>query len=105
MKTPDDKRIIMTYYSHPTKKLEMRWKAVLTFEPGSTDATPAVFSIADGNGVPVEKAVFEFAGKRLAVKDGRAQIACGDFVKGIHEGGLWLYREGMPPIPGALTFE
>ena len=105
MRTPTDKTIVFTYYSHPVKRPEMRWKAKLTFAPGSTDETAAVFSFVDGNERPIEKGEFEFAGRRLAVADGRAEILCGDFIKGIHEGGLWLYRKGMLPIPGALTFE
>ena len=105
MKTPIDKTLVFTYYSHPVKRPEMRWKAKLEFAPGSTDGSPAFFTFVDGNGESVEAGIFEFAGQRLAVADGRAEIACGDFVRGIHEGGLWLHRKGMPPIPGALTFE
>ena len=105
MKTPPDKTVILTYYSHPMKQIGMRWKAKLEFAPGSTDSTPAVFTIADGEGSPVPEAEFEFAGRVLAVKAGRAEIPCGDFVRGVHERGLWLHRKGMPPVPGALTFE
>lgn len=105
MKTPDDKRIILTFYSHPMKDLKMRWKALLTFEPGSTDATPATLAIADGEGSPIGSGVFEYAGQRIAIKNGQGAITCGDFVRGKHETGIWLHRRGLAPIPGALTFE
>ena len=105
MKTPSDKKIEFTYYSHPVKRPEMRWKAKLAFPPGSTDLTPAMFTIVDGDDAPVPEAEFEFAGRRIAVVGGHGEIPCGDFLRGIHEGGLWLHRKGMPPIPGALTFE
>jgi len=105
MKTPPDKRIMLTYYSHPMKDLKMRWKAHLTFEPGSVDETPAVIALEDGEGAPIASATFELAGRRLKVTDGRAAIACGDFVKGKHETAIWLHRKGVVPVPGALTFE
>ena len=31
-------------------------------------------------------------------------LTFGDFVKGIHETGVWMMRPGHPPVPGALTF-
>lgn len=105
MKTPADKRIVLTYYSHPMKDLELRWKAHLTFEPGSTDETDALVDIADGNGDPVASATLELAGQRIKVADGRGALRCGDFVRGKHEGAIWLHRKGRPPVPGALTFE
>ena len=46
----------------------------------------------------------ELAGLLIDVKDGKAAISFGDFVKGKHEKAIWLYRKGMLPIPGALTF-
>lgn len=105
MKTPSDKRIIFTYYSHPMKDVKMRWKALLTFEPGSTDETEAVIRIVDGEGEGIAKGEFEFSGVRARVRDGEARIKCKDFAAGKHEQGIWLYRRGCSPIPGALTFE
>ena len=105
MKTPVDKRIVLTFYSHPMKELKLRWKALLTFEPGSTDATPATVSIADGEGTPVKSGTFELAGQRIRIRDGVGTLPCGDFVKGKHEPAIWLHRRGLAPIPGALTFE
>ena len=105
MKTPADKTITLTFYSHPTKDLKMRWKAQLVFAAGSTDETPAEITMVDGEGTPIKIATFEFAGAQTAIKDGRGTIRCGDFVKGKHEPAIWLHRKGMWPIPGALTFE
>ena len=83
----------------------MRWKAQLVFAPGSTDETPAEITMVDGEGTPIKAATFEFAGLKTPIKDGKGAIRCGDFVKGKHEPAIWLYRKGMVPIPGALTFE
>lgn len=105
MKTPTDKTITLTLYSHPTKDLKMRWKAQLVFAPGSTDETPAEITMVDGEGTPIEVAMFEFAGRKTSIKDGMGAIRCGDFVKGKHEPAIWLHRKGVWPIPGALTFE
>jgi len=105
MKTPADKRIMLTFYSHPMKNVKHRWKAYLVFNPGSTDETSAELRVEDGEGAPVDVGTLELAGQRLAVKDGQASLRCGDFVKGKHEGAIWLYRPGIEPVPGALTFE
>ena len=83
MRTPADKTITLTFYSHPMKDLKMRWKAQLVFAAGSTDASFATLTVADGEG----------------------KLLCGNFVKGKHEPGIWLYRKGQAPVPGALTFE
>ena len=105
MKTPPDKRIVFTLYSHPMKDLRQRWKATLAFEPGSTDESSAVLDIKDGCGDPIAAGTFELAGTKVAVSDGRGALRCGDFVKGKHEQGIWLYRKDCAPVPGALTFE
>lgn len=105
MRTPDDKTIVFTLYSHPMKDAKQRWKAHLTFPPGATDDTSAVLEIADGEGTPVASGGFEFAGTTVVVSAGRGLLRCGDFVRGKHEGGIWLHRKGVPPVPGALTFE
>jgi len=105
MKTPADKQITLTLYSHPMKDLKMRWKALLVFAPGSTDDSSAELTIADGEGTPIAAAELEFAGVRTPVKDGKGALRCGDFAKGKHEPAIWLYRKGVAPVPGALTFE
>ena len=105
MKTPADKTITLTLYSHPTKDLKMRWKAQIVFAAGSTDETPAAITMVDGEGAPIAAATFEFAGQKTPIKDGGGAILCGDFARGRHETAIWLYRQGMTPVPGALTFE
>lgn len=105
MKTPQDKEIVFTIYSHPAKDPALRWKATLSFAPGSTNESSARLSIVDAEGKPIPKGVLEFAGAQIAVKNGEGLLRCADFVKGKHEGGIWFRRPGGVPVPGALTFE
>ncbi len=104
MKTPPDKRLIITFHSHQTKDRAMWWKAQVVFEPGSVADTILQISVVDGLDVPVAAGVLELAGQRLEVHDGKTQISYRDFIAGKHEKALWLYRDNMLPIPGALTF-
>lgn len=87
------------------KDVKQRWKARLIFAPGSTDDDSAVLTIVDGEGNAIESGIFEFAGASIAVTAGTGKLRCGDFVKGKHDGAIWLHRKGQPPVPGALTFE
>ena len=105
MKTPVDKTITLTLYSHPMKDLKMRWKALIVFAAGSTDGTPAEITINDGEGSPIAAGTFEFAGTKTPIRAGKGKLLCGDFIKGKHEPAIWLYRKGKAPVPGALTFE
>lgn len=83
----------------------MRWKMQLHFPTDADADTSIPITIADGNGVPVDVAVMEFAGKRIRVRDGKAEITYADFIAGKHAKSIWLYRHGILPIPGMLTFE
>ena len=105
MKTPADKTITFTYYSHPVREGARRWKARLTFAPGSTDESDALLEIVDGFGAPLAAGKLELGGARIMIRDGRGTVKCGDFIKGIHGPGIWLHRKGRRPVPGALTFE
>lgn len=105
MTTPADKQITMTFHSHPTKHLYMRWKMQLRFPPGAGPDTVIPISMVDGDGQNVDVAVLEFAGKRIKVRDGKAQISYSDFIAGKHEKSIWVYRHGILPIPGFLSFE
>ena len=105
MKTPEDKKITMTFHSHPTRHLYMRWKMQLHFPQNATDSSVIPMTIVDGEGAPVDVAVLEFAGKRIRVRDGKAELSCVDFIAGKHAKSIWLYRHGILPIPGSLTFE
>ena len=105
MKTPPDKKITMTFHSHPTTHLYMRWKMQLHFPTDAREDTVIPITIIDGEGVPVDVAVLEFAGKRIRVKDGKAEITYAEFIAGKHAKNVWLYRHDILPIPGILTFE
>ncbi len=74
VKTPADKTITFTLYSHPMKDLKMRWKALVVFAAGSTDATPAEISVVDGEGAPIASGELEFAGTRTPILEGRDLI-------------------------------
>ena len=104
MKTPKDKQIAFLFVSHPVKDPAWRWQARVTFPPGATAETELPVEIEDGAGEPVAAAVFEFAGRRLEVANGRATLTYADFIAGRSVSALWLYRDGIPPIPGGLTF-
>ena len=105
MRTPEGKDITLTFHSHPEKDFALRWKIQVHFPGGSTAETMLPITACDGNGAPVKSGVFEFAGQQLAVSGGRSELRYADFVKGKHEKSVWLYRDGMKPVPGGLTFE
>lgn len=104
MKTPEDKVVTFTFASHPTRDLKMRWTARLTFPSGAGPDTPLTLAVDDGEGAAVGEGVFELAGMRIPVRNGKAEVRYRDFVEGRHETALWLHRKGMLPIPGGLTF-
>ena len=95
----------MTFHSHPTKHLYMRWKMRLRFPANAGPQTMLPITVEDGEEVPVDVAVLEFAGKRIRIRDGKAEIAYADFIAGKHAKSIWLYRHGILPIPGFLSFE
>ena len=104
MKTPADKTITFVFGSHPAKVAELRWTARLTFPAGATARTKLALAVEGGDGRPLKSGVFEFAGRRTRITDGKGSITYADFIAGKHETALWLHREGMPPVPGGLTF-
>ena len=104
MKTPEDKAITFTFGSHPAKDPKMRWEAKLSFPPGATADTMLTLTVVDGEDTPVGGGLFEFAGMKIRISDGSAQISYRDFIKGKNETALWLHRKGMLPVPGGLTF-
>jgi len=103
VRVPDDKTVVFTFASHPTATLALRWTARVTFPAGSDGSAVFPIEIIDGEDKPVN-GFFDFAGQHLAVKDGHAEISAADFLRGKSEVPLWLNRDGMPPIPGGLTF-
>ena len=105
MNTPEGKTVTFTFMSQPTSDPKCCWVARLTFPGGSDERSILPLEIVQGDGSPVMEAVFEFAGRRLAVRDGKARISFADFVKGKHDSALWLHRKDVPnPMPGGLTF-
>ena len=104
MRTPVDKTIAFSFGSHPERDAKLRWTAKLTFPPGAEAQTSLSIDVQNGRGQPVADGIFDLAGQRLKVVQGRASMTYADFVRGKHETALWLYRPGMPPIPGGLTF-
>ena len=105
MKTPADKTIAFTFYSLPTARPVQRWKARVVFLPGSDDSSSAEVTVTDGDGKPVDDAVFRLASCSMSVKNGCARMSCADFASGKDDAAIWLQRRGAEPIPGALTFE
>ena len=104
MKTPDDKTIAFTFHSHPTKDMNARWIAKITFPPGSTAETVLPIAVTNVDGTPIESATFVFAGKSLPVKGGETSMTFAEFVAGKHSVPIWLHRDGMKPVPGIPTF-
>jgi len=105
MKTPADRKIVFKFASHPAKDPKMWWRADLEFPAGADEQTILPITVLDGEQQPIKSAVFEFAGQRLKVKDGKTSISYADFIKGKSSVPLWMYRKGMYPVPGGLTFE
>ena len=105
MKTPPDKRIVMTLYSAQVADPSLRWKAKVAFEPGSTDDSPVVISVTTREGERIKEGVLEFLDRRLPVKDGRTEVTCRDFIAGKHARAVWLHRKGLQSVDGGLTFE
>ena len=105
MKTPADRTIVFRFASHPAKDPRMWWSASLEFPPGSDENSTLPITVLDGEQKPIASAVFEFAGQRIKVKDGKGSITYSDFIKGKSSIPLWMHRKGLPPVPGGLTFE
>ena len=40
----------------------------------------------------------------MDVENGKGTLAYGDFVKGMGETAVWMFRPGREPVPGGLTF-
>ena len=43
-------------------------------------------------------------GMHVNIKSSSLSDTVQEFMKGIHETGVWMMRPGHPPVPGALTF-
>ena len=80
------------------------WVVHLHFPPNSGPDDELPIEAIDGNGVPIASAQFEFMGRKCPIKDGNGAIRYADFIAGIHEPAIWMYRPGREPVPGGLTF-
>ena len=104
MRSPESKTLSFLFLSVPGTKSPDSWAVRVTLPPGSTADTPLEISAVDGGKSPIGKATFEFMGARIKISKGSGTITLGDFVKGIHETGVWMMRPRHQPVPGALTF-
>lgn len=104
MKSPENKTLPFVFWSVPGTRAPDVWTVRVTIPPGSTAETPLILSAMGENAEPIAKGSFEFMGARVKITNGKGQLSFGDFVKGIHETGVWMTRPGHPPVPGALTF-
>ena len=105
MHTPADKAITFVFASHPVRNKQWCWTARLAFAPGSGPDSVLPITLTDGEGTPIEKGSFEFAGRKLKIVAGETSIRYADFIQGKHEVELWVRRPGLPPVPGGLTFQ
>ena len=104
MKVPEGKTITLTFVSHPTKSLKMRWWGRLTFPGGAGADALLPVAVTDGEERPVKAGTLDLFGAHIKIRNGRGALASADFIKGKHDAAIWLHRRGMLPIPGGLTF-
>jgi hypothetical protein len=104
MKSPENKALSFLFWSAPGTHGPDIWTVRVTIPPGATAEVPLTLVATGENAEPIAKGSFEFMGARVKIVNGEGQLLFGDFVKGIHETGVWMMRPGHPPVPGALTF-
>ena len=105
MEVPEGKTIRFTLHSQPQHDRTARWKVTVVFAGGSRGDSFAEVLAVDGNGADIVSGELEFAGRRIAVENGKGVLKCSDFIAGKHERAVWMYRRGFAPVPGMLTFE
>ena len=104
MKSPENKTLSLLFWSVPGTHASDIWTVRVTIPPASTAETPLMVAATGENEEPIAKGSFELMGARVKIANGKGELAFGEFVKGIHETGVWMLRPGHPPVPGALTF-
>ena len=105
MTSPENKTLSFLFVSIPGTRAPNDWSVRATIPPGSTAATPMSFTATSGKpGAPIAKGTFEIMGAKVKIVRGQGTLPLGEFMKGIHETGVWMMRPGHPPVPGALTF-
>ena len=103
MKSPD-KTLFFFFRSIPQELNEDMWIVRATLPPNALAETPMTLDATDGNEKPLGSATFGFSGCRVEISGGRGSVPYGDFVKGMGEKGVWMFRRGCKPVPGSLTF-
>ena len=103
MKSPD-KTLFFFYRSIPKELNEDIWIVRIMLPPNADADTLMSVSATDGNEVPLDEATFELSGKRIPISGGQGTLPYGDFVKGMGETAVWMFRPGRTPVPGGLTF-
>ena len=71
------------------------WVVHLHFPPNSGPSDELPIEAIDGTGAPIT-GEFEFMGRKCPIKDGNGAILYADFIAGIHEPAIWMYRPGRP---------
>ena len=104
MKSPDSKTISFLFRAIPVQNVPDFWEVRVTLHPNSTADTDMTLRATGGDAEPVKEGTFEFMGTRVGISNGKGTVKFVDFVKGIHETGVWMMRPGHPPVPGGLTF-
>ena len=103
MKSPD-KTLFFFFRSIPKELNEDIWIVRAVLPPNAEAGTMMSIEASDGNEKPLDSAVFQFVGCRVEIADGKGALAFGDFVKGMGETAVWMFRPGREPVPGGLTF-
>ena len=104
MKSPENKALSFLFLSVPGTHSPDIWSVRVAVPAGSTAETQLSVSATGEDSEPIAKGCFEFMGARVKIAKGKGSLTFGDFVKGIHETGVWMMRPGHPPVPVALTF-
>ena len=103
MKSPD-KTLLFFFRSIPKALNEDIWIVRAVLPPNAVADTLMSIEATDGNEKPLNSATFEIVGCRVKIADGKGTLAYGDFVKGMSETAVWMFRPGREPVPGGLTF-
>lgn len=80
------------------------WFVELTVPARATVGTKLTIQVGDRVRHPILSGTIEIAGKTLPFTEGRAEIAYEDFLSGIRESRIAVYREGAAAVPGRLLF-
>lgn len=103
MKSPD-KTLFFFFRSIPKELNEDIWIVKVVLPPNSDADSRMLVEAVDGNETPIDSATFEFVGCRVCISGGKGSLAYGDFVGGMANPAVWMFRPGREPVPGGLTF-